>query len=69
MKNNSELRGLSVIELNNELLSLRKLQFKMRIKRATDSLQQTHQITEARRYIARIKTIMAEKVGKSHVEN
>ncbi|WP_131783531.1 50S ribosomal protein L29 [Legionella gresilensis] len=68
MKDNSELRKLSQEQLNEELLDLRKLQFKLRMKKANGLLEKTHPIKEARRAIARVKTIMTEKVGKTYVE-
>ncbi|MGQ3889694.1 50S ribosomal protein L29 [Legionella sp. CNM-1927-20] len=68
MKDNSELRELSLEQLNEELLDLRKLQFKLRMKKANGLLEKTHPIKEARRAIARVKTIMTEKVGKTYVE-
>ncbi|MFA5960904.1 MAG: 50S ribosomal protein L29 [Tatlockia sp.] len=66
MKDIKELRNLTPDELKTELLSLRKDQFNLRLKKASDSLEKTHLITKVRKNIARIKTIMTEKVGKSH---
>lgn len=68
MKNVSELRQLSLDELNNELLNLRKSQFNLRMKKANGTLDKTHQVAEVRKTIARVKTIMTEKAGTSHVE-
>jgi large subunit ribosomal protein L29 len=68
MKDNSELRKLSLDQLNEELIDLRKSQFKLRMKRANDLLDKTHPIKETKRAIARVKTIMTEKVGKTYVE-
>lgn len=69
MKKIAELRDLTTEQLQEELISLRKLQFQLRLKRSSDVLPQTHQIKNARLAIARVKTIMTEKVGKSHVTN
>ncbi|WP_419420012.1 50S ribosomal protein L29 [Legionella sp. D16C41] len=68
MKDNKELRELSVEKLKEELLDLRKAQFKLRMKKANGLLEKTHPIKETRRAIARVKTIMTEKVGKTYVE-
>ncbi|STX27756.1 50S ribosomal protein L29 [Legionella beliardensis] len=68
MKNISELRELSLDQLNEELIDIRKLQFKLRMKKANGLLDKTHPIKEARKAIARVKTIMTEKVGKTYVE-
>lgn len=61
--NANELNALSVDELNQELLKLRKEQFQLRLKIATGSLEKTHVIKNVRRTIARIKTILTEKAG------
>jgi len=63
LKSNDQLRQLSVDELNDELMTLRKLQFNLRLKKATGALQSTHVVRGVRRTIARIKTIMTEKAG------
>lgn len=57
----SELRDLTEEELKQELVHALKEQFNMRFQRATDQLPQTHLLTESRREIARIKTIMRER--------
>lgn len=66
MKDIKELRDLTAEELQAELLSLRKEQFNLRMKKASGSLDKTHLITMVRKAIARVKTILTEKVGKSH---
>ncbi|KTD49623.1 50S ribosomal protein L29 [Legionella quinlivanii] len=68
MKTLNELRNLSIKELSEELLQLRKEQFNLRMKRASGSLEKTHLVGLVRKTIARVKTVMTEKVGKSHVE-
>lgn len=66
MKKIDELREMSSEELNTELLTLRKDQFSLRMKKANGSLDKTHHITNVRRAIARVKTLMTEKAGKHH---
>lgn len=67
-ENKEKLRAMSLDELQAELLSLRKQQFMFRLKRKNEGvLEKTHHVTEARKQIARIKTLMTEKVGESHV--
>lgn len=63
MKQTSELRSMSVDELNNELLFLRKTQFNHRLKKASGSLDKPHLVKKVRRNIAKVKTIMTEKGG------
>ena len=66
MKDIKELRNLTIEELQTELLSIRKEQFNLRLKKASGSLDKTHLITLARKAVARIKTIMSEKAGDNH---
>lgn len=68
MKNISELRKLSTEELHAELLELRRLQFKLRMKKANGTLDAHHEVTKTRKAVARVKTIMTQKVGTTHVE-
>jgi large subunit ribosomal protein L29 len=56
-----EMRDKSPQELTEQLLKLRKEQFTLRMQKASGQLGQSHLLGEARRDIARIKTIMAEK--------
>ena len=58
----NELRDKTADELQEELLRLRKEQFNLRMQRASEQLPQTHLITETRRDIARVKTLIREKV-------
>lgn len=64
MKTINELRNLSNEELQSELLSLRKEQFNLRMKKANGSLDKTHHFSLVRRTIARVKTLITEKAGK-----
>lgn len=54
----SELREKSVAELDEQLLSLREDQFKLRMQKATGQLGQTHLLQENQRDIARVKTVL-----------
>lgn len=55
-----ELRKRSVDALQQELLSLRKTQFGLRMQVATQQLGNTSQISKVRRDIARVKTLVVE---------
>ncbi len=68
MKDTKELNAMTIDELQTELLALRKDQFNLRMKKANGALDKTHVVTAVRRAIARVKTIMTEKAGTSHVE-
>ncbi len=68
LKNTAELNSLTCKELEVELLALRKHQFTLRMKKASGALDKTHFVTLVRKAIARVKTIMTEKAGDSHVK-
>ncbi|MFA5371629.1 MAG: 50S ribosomal protein L29 [Sideroxydans sp.] len=57
----SDLKKKSVDDLQQELLSLGKAQFSMRMQLATQQLSNTSQLNAVRRDIARIKTVLTEK--------
>jgi len=59
--NASELKAKSAAELQQELLSLTKEQFGLRMQVATQQLTNTSQLRKVRRDIARVKTVMTEK--------
>lgn len=58
----SELREKSADELNTELLKLREEQFKMRMAKSMGQLGQTHLLQQTQRDIARVKTVLQQKV-------
>ena len=57
----SDLKKKSVADLQQDLLSLGKAQFSMRMQLATQQLSNTSQLSTVRRDIARIKTVLTEK--------
>lgn len=57
----SELKAKSSSELKQELLSLTKAQFGLRMQVATQQLTKTSELRQVRRGIARIKTVMTQK--------
>lgn len=59
----SELRDKSAEDLNKELLTLREEQFKLRMQKSTGQLAQTHLLRQNQRDIARVKTVLNEKVS------
>ncbi len=60
----SELRSKDASELQEELESLLRAQFNLRMQRATQQLSNTSQLRQVRRDIARVRTIMTENAGK-----
>ena len=57
----SELRGKSADELTQELSSLLRAQFNLRMQKATQQLSNTSQIRKVRRDIARVRTVLHQK--------
>ncbi len=57
----SELKAKSVADLQQELLSLSKEQFGLRMQVATQQLGNTSQLLKVRRSIAQVKTVLTEK--------
>ena len=57
----SELRSKSADELTQELQSLLRAQFNLRMQKATQQLTNTSQIRKVRRDIARVRTLLNQK--------
>jgi len=57
----SELRAKSADELQQELHSLLKARFSLRMQKATQQLTNTSQLGKVRRDIARVRTLLAQK--------
>ncbi|KXW56087.1 50S ribosomal protein L29 [Ferrovum sp. PN-J185] len=60
-----ELRTKSVEELNQELVSLMKARFGLKIQIATQQSNKTSDLLKLRRDIARVKTLIREKAIQS----
>ena len=56
-----DLRHMTVDQLDDEVLKLKKERFNLRFQRATGQLENTSRVREVRRDIARIKTIARQK--------
>ena len=56
-----DLRAMTVDQLDDEALKLKKERFNLRFQRATGQLENTSRVRQVRRDIARIKTIAAQK--------
>lgn len=59
----SDLRSKSTEELNANLLELAREQFNLRMQKGSGQLTKSSQIKLVRRDIARINTVLREKVG------
>ncbi|ADZ89550.1 MULTISPECIES: 50S ribosomal protein L29 [Marinomonas] len=58
-----ELQEKSVAELQETLIELLREQFTLRMQKATGQLAQSHLLSEVRRNIARVKTVLNDKAG------
>ena len=56
-----QVRGLTLDQLNDELVKLKKEQFNLRFQAASGQLENTARVREIRRDIARIQTITRQK--------
>ncbi len=61
--NAQELRSKTKDELKNDLLVLRKEQLNLRFQKASGQLENTARVTQVRRDIARIKTVLHARAG------
>ncbi len=58
----NEIRNLSVEELDKQLSDLKKDLFMLRMQHATNHLDNPIKISNVRRDIARVKTVLREKL-------
>lgn len=56
-----DLKTKSAAQLNEELVAAKKELFNLRFQNATNQLENTSRITEVRKNIARIQTVITEK--------
>lgn len=56
-----DLKIKSAAQLNEELVAAKKELFNLRFQNATNQLDNTSRITEVRKNIARIQTVITEK--------
>ncbi len=61
MLKTDDLRAMTVDQLDDEVLKLKKERFNLRFQRATGQLENTSRVREVRRDIARIRTIARQK--------
>jgi len=59
----NELLAKDVRGLNNELSELLKAQFKLRMQKGTQQLQDTSQLSKTKKAIARVKTALNQKAS------
>jgi len=60
----ADVRVMTVDQIDDEVLKLKKEQFNLRFQRATGQLENTSRVRQVRRDIARLKTIVRQKKAK-----
>jgi large subunit ribosomal protein L29 len=63
--NAKQLRAKGAPELKEELGSLLKAHFSLRMQQSTQQLTNTSELSKTRRDIARVRTILAEKARQA----
>ena len=58
-----EVRDMTEDQLKDKLIQLKKEQFNLRFQRASGQLERTARVSEVRKDIARIKTVLTEKTA------
>ncbi|MGB6540895.1 MAG: 50S ribosomal protein L29 [Xanthobacteraceae bacterium] len=57
----TDIKVMTIDQIDDEVLKLKKEQFNLRFQRATGQLENTARVREVRRDIARLKTIAQQK--------
>ena len=60
----NELREKSAQQLNEQLLGLLRDQFNLRMQKATGQLGQSHLLSQVKRDIARVTTVLNQQAGQ-----
>jgi large subunit ribosomal protein L29 len=57
----ADIKTMTIDQIDDEVLKLKKEQFNLRFQRATGQLENTARVREVRRDIARLKTFAQQK--------
>jgi large subunit ribosomal protein L29 len=57
----ADIKAMTLDQIDDEVLKLKKEQFNLRFQRATGQLENTARVREVRRDVARLKTIARQK--------
>ena len=57
----ADIKVMTIDQIDDEVLKLKKEQFNLRFQRATGQLENTSRVREVRRDIARLKTVAKNK--------
>ena len=59
----SDIRKMSETEINNKIAEIKTELFELRMKQATGTLDKPHRINALRKDVARLKTVLTEKLN------
>ncbi len=59
----SEIRKMSIEDINKKIVELKNELFELRMKQATGTLEKPHMINKLRKDVARLKTVLTEKMN------
>ena len=59
----NEIRKMSAEEIEKKIIELKKELFDLRMKQATGNLDKPHKINELRKTVAKLKTVLTEKIN------
>lgn len=59
----SEIRKMSVEDINKKIAENKQELFELRMKQATGTLDKPHRINALRKDVARLKTVLTEKIN------
>ena len=65
----NDLRELSIVELQNKILDLKKELMDSRFSLATSQLEDTSVFKKIKKEIARANTVLTEKINKESIED
>jgi large subunit ribosomal protein L29 len=60
----ADIKVMTVDQIDDEVVKLKKEQFNLRFQRATGQLENTARVRQVRRDIARLKTVARQKKAK-----
>ena len=59
----SEIRKMTTEEINAKIAEIKTELFELRMKQATGTLEKPHMINALRKDVARLKTVLTEKIN------
>ena len=59
----SDIRKMSIVEMNKKIVELKQELFELRMKQSTGNLEKPHMLNSKRKDVARLKTILTEKLN------